>query len=167
MRARIYTRRVRETLSRFPAAAILGPRQSGKTTLAKRLGGVYFDMETAGSAARLDAEWDALARGRRLVIIDEAQQAPAVFNRLRGTIDADRKRNGRFLLLGSVSPSLMTNVAESLAGRLGLVRITPFILPELSPGRLDDLWLRAAIPTAASSSRRCSPTGRQTTSRRW
>ena len=146
MRARIYTRRVRETLSRFPAAAILGPRQSGKTTLAKRLGGVYFDMETAGSAARLDAEWDALARGRRLVIIDEAQQAPAVFNRLRGTIDADRKRNGRFLLLGSVSPSLMTNVAESLAGRLGLVRITPFILPELSPGRLDDLWLRGGYP---------------------
>ena len=146
MRARAYTRQVRETLSRFPAAAILGPRQSGKTTLAKGLGGVYFDMETAGSAARLDAEWDALAAGRKLVIIDEAQQTPAVFSRLRGTIDADRKRNGRFLLLGSVAPSLMTNVAESLAGRLGLVRITPFILPELSERRLDDLWLRGGYP---------------------
>ena len=146
MRPRIYTRRVRETLGRFPAAAILGPRQSGKTTLARRLGGVYFDMEAAGSAARLDAEWDALARGRKLVVIDEAQRAPAVFARLRGTIDADRKRNGRFLLLGSVSPALMTNVAESLAGRLGLVRMTPFILPELSARRLDDLWLRGGYP---------------------
>ena len=146
MRPRIYARRVRETLRRFPAVGILGPRQSGKTTLAKRLGGAYFDMETAGSAARLDVEWDALAQGRKLVIIDEAQQAPAVFSRLRGTIDADRKRNGRFLLLGSVSPSLMANVAESLAGRLGLIQITPFILPELSPRRLDDLWLRGGYP---------------------
>ena len=86
MRPRIYTRRVRETLRRFPAVAILGPRQSGKTTLAKRLGGVYFDMEAAGGAARLDAEWDALTRGRKLVVVDEAQHAPMVFNRLRGAI---------------------------------------------------------------------------------
>ncbi len=146
MRPRICTRRVREVLQRLPAAAVLGPRQSGKTTLARRLGGVYFDMEAAGSAARLDAEWDALARGRKLVVIDEAQREPAVFTRLRSTIDADRKRNGRFLLLGSVSPTLMTNVAESLAGRLGLVRLTPFILPELPAGRLDDLWLRGGYP---------------------
>ena len=103
-------------------------------------------MEAAGGAARLDAEWDALAAGRKLVVVDEAQQAPAVFSRLRGAIDADRKRNGRFLLLGSVSPALMTNVAESLAGRLGLIRITPFILPELSAKRLDDLWLRGGYP---------------------
>ena len=146
MRPRICTRRVREVLQRLPAAAIFGPRRCGKTTLARRLGGVYFDMEAAGSAARLDAEWDALARGRKLVVIDEAQREPAVFARLRGTIDADRKRNGRFLLLGSVSPTLMTNVAESLAGRLGLVRLTPFILPELPAGRLDDLWLRGGYP---------------------
>lgn len=146
MRPRICTRRVREVLQRLPAAAIFGPRQCGKTTLARRLGGVYFDMEAAGSAARLDAEWDALARGRKLVVIDEAQREPAVFARLRGTIDVDRKRNGRFLLLGSVSPTLVTNVAESLAGRLGLVRLTPFILPELPAGRLDDLWLRGGYP---------------------
>ena len=85
-------------------------------------------------------------QGRKLVVIDEAQQAPAVFSRLRGTIDADGKHNDRFLLLGSVSPALMTNVAESLAGRLGLVRMTPFILPELSARRLDDLWLRGGYP---------------------
>jgi len=130
----------------FPAVALTGPRQCGKTTLAQQLGGVYFDMETAGSEARLDAEWETLVSGRRLIIIDEAQNAPGVFSRLRGTIDADRRRNGRFLLLGSVSPGLMENVSESLAGRLGLVRMTPFILPELKAGQMDDLWLRGGYP---------------------
>jgi uncharacterized protein len=143
---RLYSRPVREKLGRYPAVAILGPRQCGKTTLARQLKGVYFDMESEGDQVRLDAEWEALAAGDRLVIIDEAQQAPKVFSRLRGTIDADRKRNGRFLLLGSVSPALMEGVSESLAGRLGLVRMTPFILPEFPADRLDDLWLRGGYP---------------------
>jgi len=143
---RIFARRVREKLRKFPAVAILGPRQCGKTTLARKLGGHYFDMETLGSEVRLDAEWDQLADGKKLVIIDEAQQAPAVFSRLRGTIDADRKRNGRFLLLGSVSPVLMESVSESLAGRLGVVDMTPLILPELKTGVMDDLWFRGGYP---------------------
>jgi len=143
---RIYQRQLRAKLRMFPAVALTGPRQCGKTTLAQQLGGVYFDMETAGSEARLDAEWEGLVSGRRLIIIDEAQNAPGVFSRLRGTIDADRKRNGRFLLLGSVSPGLMENVSESLAGRLGLVRMTPFILPELKARQMDDLWLRGGYP---------------------
>jgi hypothetical protein len=146
MISRIYTRQVRDKLGKFPAVAILGPRQCGKTTLAQQFDGVYFDMETDGSQARLDAEWEALTAGRKLVVIDEAQQAPEVFPRLRGTIDADRKRNGRFLLLGSVSPALMKNVSESLAGRLGLVQMSPFVLPELPVGRMDDLWLRGGYP---------------------
>ncbi len=103
-------------------------------------------MESQGSRARLDAEWDALVVGKKLIVIDEAQQSPEVFSRLRGTIDADRKRNGRFLLLGSVSPMLMESVSESLAGRLGMVRMTPFILPELKVRQLDDLWLRGGYP---------------------
>ncbi len=144
--SRIYAQQVRDRLGKFPAVAILGPRQCGKTTLARQFGGIYFDMETEGSRTRLDAEWDALAGSKSLVIIDEAQQAPKVFSRLRGTIDADRKRNGRFLLLGSVSPALMKNVSESLAGRLGTVRMTPFILPELKAERMDDLWLRGGYP---------------------
>jgi predicted AAA+ superfamily ATPase len=143
---RIYRRQVQARLKRFPAVALIGPRQCGKTTLARQLGGVYFDMETAGSEARLDAEWDALVSGNRLIVIDEAQSAPAVFSRLRGTIDADRKRNGRFLLLGSMAPALMKNVSESLAGRLGLVRMTPFLLPELWARQMDDLWLRGGYP---------------------
>ena len=71
-------------------------------------------------------------RGTRRIIIDEAQQAPHVFSRLRGAIDAARKRTGRFLLLGSIAPALMKNVSESLDGRLGLVHMTPLSLPELT-----------------------------------
>jgi predicted AAA+ superfamily ATPase len=143
---RIYRRQIRAKLTKFPAVALIGPRQCGKTTLAQQLGGAYFDMETAGSEARLDAEWDSLVAGKRLIIIDEAQTAPHVFSRLRGAIDADRKRNGRFLLLGSVSPALMENVSQSLAGRLGLIHLTPFILPELKARQMDDLWLRGGYP---------------------
>ena len=143
---RIYRRQVRDKLAKFPAVAILGPRQCGKTTLARQFRGAYFDMETEGSHARLDAEWETLVDSDRLVVIDEAQQAPGVFSRLRGTIDADRKRNGRFLLLGSVSPMLMQDVSESLAGRLGLVNMGPLFLPELNVGQMDDLWLRGGYP---------------------
>lgn len=157
MLKRIYGRQVRDKLSKFPAVAILGPRQCGKTTLARQFDGVYFDMETAGSAARLDVEWEALISGKKLVVIDEAQQAPKVFSRLRGTIDAQRKRNGRFLLLGSVAPELMKNVSESLAGRLGLVHMTPFILPELKAEQADDLWLRGGYPDGGILKRKMFP----------
>ena len=140
MISRVYTDQVRDKLAKFPAVAILGPRQCGKTTLARQFKGTYFDMELEGSQARLDAEWDELSELKRLVIIDEAQEAPGVFSRLWGTIDADRKRNGRFLLLGSVSPTLMRSVSESLAGRLGIVKMSPFILPEIKASQMDDLW---------------------------
>jgi hypothetical protein len=143
---RLYARQVRDKLGKYPAVGILGPRQCGKTTLARQIGGIYFDMETAGSAARLDAEWETLTAGSELIIIDEAQHAPEVFSRLRGTIDSDRKRNGRFLLLGSVSPALMENVSEALTGRLGLVRMSPFIVPEIETAQMDDLWLRGGYP---------------------
>ena len=143
---RIYHRLVRRKLAVNPAVALLGPRQCGKTTLARRFPGLYFDLEAAGEAARLDAEWDSLTEGRRLLILDEAQAAPEIFPRLRGAIDADRKRSGRFLLLGSVSPALMSTVSESLAGRLGIVRMGPLVLPELRAADMDDLWFRGGYP---------------------
>ena len=83
---------------------------------------------------RLDLDWPQIQTERQLVVPDEAQVWPEVFPRLRAAIDNDRQRNGRFLLLGSVSPALMTQVSESLAGRLALVELTPLLWPELPSG---------------------------------
>ena len=106
---------VEQRLSAYPAVALVGPRQCGKTTLAHSVGGHYFDLEQEPDQLRLDLAWDDIVAGDELVILDEAQSWPEVFDRLRGAIDRDRKRMGRFLLLGSVSPTLMTQVSESLA----------------------------------------------------
>ena len=146
MRRRAVTRLVRARLDRFPAVALIGPRQCGKTTLARGLSRLYFDAEQSADRVRLDLEWDTVAAGRRLAVIDEAQTWPELFPRLRAAIDADRRRNGRFLLLGSVSPGLMREVSESLAGRLALVQLTPFLLAELAKGSLARLWLRGGFP---------------------
>ena len=121
----------RDRLSNFPAVALVGPRQCGKTTLARSLGGRHYDLEQEPERLRLDLEWESCLAGGDLVVLDEAQAWPEVFPRLRGAIDADRRRNGRFLLLGSVSPTLMRRVSESLAGRLSLVELTPLSLSEL------------------------------------
>src|SRR5436190_10757000 len=118
---------VRKRLTEGPSVALVGPRQCGKTTLARSMGGEYFDLEQESERVRLDVEWERFSRGRKRLILDEAQSFPEIFPRLRGAIDRDRKRAGRFLLLGSVSPALMTHVSESLAGRLSLVELTPFL----------------------------------------
>lgn len=146
MRRRAAAGLVRDRLDRFPAVALIGPRQCGKTTLAKSLSRVYFDAEQDADRVRLDLEWDAVAAARRLTVIDEAQTWPGLFPRLRAAIDADRRRNRRFLLLGSVSPGLMREVSESLAGRLALVELTPFLLSELARSSLARLWLRGGFP---------------------
>ena len=95
---------------------------------------------------QLDAQWDALTAASPWIVLDEAQSAPAIFPRLRGAIDERRGRHGRFLRLASVSPALMRNGSESLAGRLAIVEISPFILPELGTSRLDNLWLFDGYP---------------------
>jgi len=139
---------VKSRLAEYPAVALVGPRQSGKTTLSQALGGHYFDLEQDSERLRLDLEWERLERSRRLVILDEAQSWPELFPRLRGVIDRDRKRMGRYLLLGSVAPSLMIRVSESLAGRLSLVELTPFLLSELktrSRSR-EALWMNGGYP---------------------
>lgn len=132
---RIAGKHVVSLLKENPAVALVGPRQSGKTTLAKSLApaarGVYYDLELERDRLRLDIEWDERVAGKQLLVLDEAQAWPEVFPRLRATIDEDRKRTGRFLLLGSVSPSLTREVSESLAGRLALAPLTPLLLGEL------------------------------------
>jgi len=137
---------LRKRLADYPAVALDGPRQSGKTTLARSLGGLYFDLEQEADRTRLDIRWPEVVMGAELIILDEAQEYPEVFPRLRGAIDADRGRKGRFLLLGSVSPTLKKQVAESLAGRLALVELTPLLSAELPDVSLEALWLRGGYP---------------------
>jgi hypothetical protein len=146
MIARLALRRLKALLRQYPAVALLGARQSGKTTLATSLGGAYYDLEQDNEQLRLDLQWDETVEAGALVVLDEAQAHPEVFPRLRGVIDAARRKKGRFLILGSVSPTLMRQVSESLAGRLGLCELTPFLLPEVKPRLFDRLWLRGGYP---------------------
>jgi len=147
MLSRLVTPLVKERLASYPAVALVGPRQSGKTTLARSLGRVYFDLEQEPDRLRLDLEWHEVLESKELIVLDEAQTWPEVFPRLRGAIDGDRKRMGRFLLLGSVSPALMTQVSESLAGRLSLVELTPLLYGELrSAAAQQRSWLTGGFP---------------------
>lgn len=137
---------VKARLEAYPAVALTGPRQSGKTTLARSLGGVYFDLERETDRLRLDVEWETVMASGHLVVLDEAQEMPVLFPRLRSAIDEQRKRTGRFLLLGSVSPALMKQVSESLAGRLALCKLTPLMAAELPESQWDALWYFGGYP---------------------
>jgi predicted AAA+ superfamily ATPase len=147
MIVRSAARLLRRRLAASPAVALVGPRQCGKTTLARTLEGAYFDLEQESERVRLDVEWEARVGGRERLVLDEAQTWPGVFPRIRAAIDQDRKRNGRFALLGSVSPALMVSVSESLAGRLALVELTPLQWTELrTRAARERLWLCGGFP---------------------
>lgn len=146
MITRILQEQVQQRLGESPGVALVGPRQCGKTTLARFLGGVYLDLEKPEDRLRLDLDWESLVTGSELVVLDEAQTMPEVFPRLRGAIDAARERMGRFLLLGSVSPSLMRGVGEALTGRLALCRLTPFLIEETGWDQVDAHWLMGGYP---------------------
>ena len=137
---------LRRRLARYPAVALVGPRQCGKTTLAQSLGGAYYDLEQESDRLRLDLEWAKRTAGRQRIILDEAQAWPEIFARVRGAIDKDRKRNGRFLVLGSVAPALAAHASESLTGRLSTIELTPLRWSELPRTRRPPHWLRGGFP---------------------
>ena len=143
--------RLRESLEQFPAVALLGPRQVGKTTLARSLAvadAVFLDLERPADLARLqDPETYLGTVVDRLVIIDEVQRLPSLFPVLRTLIDQER-RPGRFLLLGSASPALRRQSAESLAGRVEYLELAPFTLDEVgaTPENQSRLLLRGGFP---------------------
>jgi predicted AAA+ superfamily ATPase len=146
VKRRMVTAQLRAALRDWPAAVLVGPRQCGKTTLARALSSSYFDLEQNEDRVRLDASWTEVMASRRLTVFDEAQSWPDLFPRLRGAVDRERKRVGRFLLTGSVSPRLMRDVSESLAGRLAVVEMSPFLAEEISAAERRRHWLCGGFP---------------------
>ena len=155
---------IRSSLRTFRVTALLGPRQCGKTTLARRFARSpesFFDLENSLDQARLEAPMQVLGRLKGLVVIDEIQLRPDLFPLLR--VLADRPgQPATFLVLGSASPDLVRGSAESLAGRIGYVDLGGFDATETGFDRLDRLWLRGGFPESflASSDER-SMTWRQ------
>ena len=151
---RIAQSKITEQLQWSPAVGILGPRQVGKTTLAKAVANdpaqsIYLDLDTPQALARLGNPSAFFAANRhRLVVLDEIQNQPQILSELRGEIDEDR-RPGRFLLLGSASFKLLKQ-SQSLAGRLSLVDMSPLVLSEVYQNFEDTqtLWLRGGFPNS-------------------
>lgn len=146
-----HRRRLAALLKSSPVVAILGARQVGKTTLARMVaadrGGpvTFLDLEDPADAARLADPILALGGSRGLVVLDEVQRVPEVFQALRVLADRPR-RPARFLVLGSASPELLRQSSESLAGRLAFHELGGFSLEETGAEALDRLWLRGGFP---------------------
>jgi hypothetical protein len=134
---------------RSPVTALLGPRQCGKTTLARTFGAsrraVHFDLESHVDRQRLQNPEMTLGALTGLVVLDEIQAMPQLFSVLR--VLADRPRSTtRFLVLGSASPALVTGASETLAGRVEFVELAGFDLSETRPRSPDTLWVRGGFP---------------------
>lgn len=148
------TQVVLSRLDQFPAVALLGPRQAGKTTLAEQIAegrpSIYLDLEAPADREKLaDAALYLSGHEDKLVILDEVQRAPELFQTLRGLIDKGRQRNlgtGRFLLLGSASIDLLRQSGESLAGRIAYVELGPLNVLEADGDAHERLWVRGGFP---------------------
>lgn len=159
MYTRLAQSAVANALDEQSAVVLLGPRQSGKTTLALNLAAarpsVYLDLERPSDAQVLvDPDLYLDTQAGKLVILDEVQTMPGLFAALRGQIDMRRRkgqRNGQFLLLGSASNLLLQQSAESLAGRVRYLELGPLLLEEVGAESLGTLWLRGGFPDSFQS----------------
>jgi predicted AAA+ superfamily ATPase len=152
---RLITTKIEQKLQQMPGVVILGPRQCGKSTLAKAIisnikGAVYVDLERPSDANKLrDPEAFFTLNRDHLICLDEIQRVPELFPVLRSVMD-ENKRNGQFIILGSASPDLIQQSSETLAGRIASFELTPFLIKEVSDERtiqtLRRLWLRGGFP---------------------
>ncbi|OGR28138.1 MAG: hypothetical protein A2X79_00060 [Desulfuromonadaceae bacterium GWB2_53_15] len=144
-----YLASVSEAVRRSPVTALLGPRQCGKTTLARMLAAQqqahYFDLESPSDRQRLQNPELLLSSLSGLVILDEIQLFPELFSVLRVLVDRPGHAT-RYLLLGSASPRIMRNVSETLAGRIEFIDLSGFNLTEIAADERDKLWLRGGFP---------------------
>jgi uncharacterized protein len=150
MERQFFLEQITEQFNIHRIVALLGPRQCGKTTLAKQYWDShpsakanYFDLENPIDLERLSNPQLAFEALDGLIIIDEIQRRPELFATLRYTHDTYPNKN--FLVLGSASRDLIKQSSESLAGRIGYIEITPFLLKEIT-GDSKDLWLRGGFP---------------------
>ena len=126
--------KIEELLAFFPVVLIVGARQTGKTTLAKkcRPDWAYYDLENSRDYERISNDFDFFfSENPKHIIFDEAQELPQLFRELRGVIDSDRQLKNRFILTGSSSPELLQEVSDSLAGRIGIIEVGTLKMNEL------------------------------------
>lgn len=156
---RLYKKKAYALLKKYPVVAILGPRQCGKTTLARKLipqKGLYLDMESPRDFRKLSYDPEQyLGEQKNLVCIDEIQRFPDLFPLLRSLVDR-RRRNGQFMVLGSAGPHLLKQASESLAGRIAFLELSPFQYFEIkglssADFPLNSLWLRGGFPKSMLS----------------
>ena len=145
---------ITELLENFPAVAILGPRQVGKTTLAHEIAStrpsVYLDLESERDRAKLsDAGYYLRQHSDKLIVLDEIHKAPEIFQEMRGVIDENRRagrKAGQFLILGSAAIDLLRQSGESLAGRISYSEMFPLSAREVGAGMQQQLWWRGGYP---------------------
>ncbi|MCZ0932366.1 MAG: ATP-binding protein [Oligoflexia bacterium] len=144
-------KKLRQNIKDYPVVALLGPRQVGKSTLAKEIinkhsRGVYLDLEKPSHLNQLNAPEYFFEQNKSfLICLDEVQRYPEIFPLLRSLAD-ERKKNGQFLILGSAGRDLLKQSSESLAGRISYLEMSPFTLLELSAKKRERLWLRGGFP---------------------
>lgn len=152
--SRFLEKDLKKYLKIFPAVVLLGPRQCGKSTLAKKIkqetpNGVYLDLEKLSDLNKLnDPELFFEGHKTDIIFLDEIQKKPTLFSSLRSVIDGNR-RNGKFILLGSASRDLIQNSSQTLAGRVGFLELTPFTVLEIYSKNMQALkkhWMRGGFP---------------------
>jgi predicted AAA+ superfamily ATPase len=144
---------IQKYLQIFPIVAILGPRQCGKSTIVKQLfsnsqHGIYLDLQNQEDLNKLiDPRLFFKTNEEKVICLDEIQLVPELFGTLRSVVDENRQ-NGKFILLGSASRDLIQKSSESLAGRIGFLYLTPFLMNEVPETDLSVFWNRGAYPNS-------------------